>query len=142
VPTTRSKASDKAARQNYRSAVLSIGIAPWLPLIIEWGIEGLYSHPITINSLVITLACYSITVALSTNDPFLCILFLMLSAIDSAFYGALLANTSHDTLRQAILIMVMSILGLLTFASVLRERYVRHVERREIFFEWLKPQRR
>jgi hypothetical protein len=136
---TRTRTSAVTARQNYGLAVLSIGIAPWLPMIIEWTIEWLEVHPITINSLVITLACYSITVALSTSYPFLCVLFLILSGFDSAVYGALLADTSQGTLRQAVLIAVLSLLGLLTFVSVLRERYVRHVQRHEVFFEWLKP---
>ncbi|MGH3194334.1 MAG: hypothetical protein ACRDNT_00040 [Streptosporangiaceae bacterium] len=126
-------------RQNYALAVVSIGVAPWLPVIIEWTIEWLYARPITIDSLVITLACYSVTVALATNDAFLCILFLILSGFDSAIYGALLADTTHDATRQAVLIAVISLLGLLTFLSVLRERYDRHVRRHEIFFEWLKP---
>jgi hypothetical protein len=124
--------------QNYGLAVLSIGIAPWLPIIIEWLIEWVYARPIDVNSLVITLACYSITVALSTNYPFMCFLFLILSGVDSAIYGALLADASHDTFRQGILIAVLSLLGILTFASVARERYVRHVQQHQVFFEWLK----
>lgn len=133
--TRRTGASPK---QNYWLAVLSIGVAPWLPMIIEWTIEWLNYHPITINSLVITLACYSITVALSTNDIFLCVLFLILAGFDSAVYGALLANMPAGGLRQGVLIAVISIVGLLTFLSVLRERWVRHMQRHEVFFEWLK----
>jgi hypothetical protein len=108
-------------------------------MIIEWSIEWAESRPIAINSLVITLACFSITVSLSTSYPFLCFLFLFLSVLDSAIYGALLADASpHDTFRRGVLVGVLSLLGLLTFASVLRERFIRHVEQREVFFEWLK----
>jgi hypothetical protein len=119
-------------------AVLSIGVAPWLPLIIEWTIEWLNSRPIAIDSLVITLACYSITVALSTRYLFLSIFFLILSGFDSAIYGALLVTASHDALRRALVISVLFLLGLLTFASVVRERFIRHMQQHEVFFEWLK----
>ena len=126
------------AYQNFGVAVLSIGIAPWLPLIIEWTIEWFSVRPIAIDSLVITLACYSITVALATRYIFLTVLFLMLSGIDSAIYGALLVSASHDTLRRALVIGVLVLLGILTFACVLRERYVRHVQQHEVFPEWLR----
>ena len=126
-------------RGNWGLAVLSIGIAPWLPMIIEWSIEWAQSRPIAIDSLVITLACFSITVSLSTSYPFLCFLFLFLSVLDSAIYGALLAAASpHDAFRRGVLVGVLSLLGVLTFASVLRERFIRHVEQHEVFFEWLK----
>ena len=124
--------------QNYGIAVLSIGIAPWLPMIIEWTIEWLNSHPISIDSLVITVACYSVTVAFATRYLFLCFLFLVLSGFDSAVYGALLVTASHDTLRQTLIVAALSLLGMLTFASVLRERFVRHIKQHEVFFEWLK----
>jgi hypothetical protein len=124
--------------QNYGLAVLSIGVAPWLPLIIEWTIEWLNSRPIAIDSLVITLACYSITVALSTRYVLLCILFLILAGFDSAVYGSLLATASHDTLRRALVISVLFLLGLVTFASVVRERFLRHMQQHEVFLEWLK----
>lgn len=138
VSRTRRRTSRMTPRKNYVLAVLSIGIAPWLPMVIEWTIEWMASRPVAMDSLVITLACYSITVALSTEDPVLCILFLVLSGFDSAIYGALLADASHDAFRRGIVVAVLSLLGVLTFASVLRERYVRHVRRREIFFDWLK----
>lgn len=133
---TRASAADPW--QNYGVAVLSIGVAPWLPLIIEWTIEWLNSRPIAIDSLVITLACYSITVALSTRYLFLSIFFLILSGFDSAIYGALLVTASHDALRRALVISVLFLLGLLTFASVVRERFIRHMQQHEVFFEWLK----
>jgi hypothetical protein len=138
VGRTRTRIPAVKPWQNYGIAVLSIGVAPWFPVIIEWTIEWLNAHPVTIDSLVITLAIYSITVALSTSDLFLCILFLVLSAFDSAVYGALLLSASHDPIRRTIVIIVLSLLGLLTFGSVLRERYVRHVQQHEVFFEWLK----
>jgi hypothetical protein len=138
VARTRTRVPAVKPWKNYAMAVLSIGVAPWFPMIIEWTIEWLNSHPVTTDSLVITLAIYSVTVALSTYDLFLCILFLVLSAFDSAIYGALLLSASHDTLRRAVVITILSLLGLLTFASVLRERYVRHVQQHEVFFEWLK----
>jgi hypothetical protein len=124
--------------QNYGLAVLSIGLVPWFPLLIEWTIEWLNSRPIAIDSLVITLACYSITVALATRYLLLSILFLLLSGFDSAIYGALLVAASHDTLRRALVISVLFLLGLLTFASVARERYIRHMQQHEVFPEWLK----
>lgn len=142
MPTTHTQPSTETAKRNFRLAVLSIGIVPWLPMIIEWVIEWYDARPINVTSLVITLSCYSITVALSTNDRFLCILLLLLSAIESSFYGALLANAPHDTLRQTVLIAVLSFLGVLTFASVWRERKDRHIHRHEEFFEWLKVERR
>lgn len=142
MPTTRTRPSAETAKRNFRLAVLSIGVVPWLPMIIEWVIEWYDARPITVTSLVLTLACYSITVALSTNDRFLCILLLLLSAIESSFYGALLVTAPHDTLRQTVLIAVLSFLGVLTFASVWRERKDRHIHRHEEFFEWLKVERR
>ena len=132
------RASTVPPWQSYGLAVLSIGVVPWLPRIIEWTAEWLNSRPIAIDSLVITLACYSITVALSTRILFLCILFLLLSGFDSAIYGTLLAATSHDTLRRTLVVSVLFLLGLLTFASVARERFVIHMQQREVFPEWLK----
>lgn len=148
--------SDKSAKsrwqdawQNYGLAVLLIGIVPILPILIELIIH----KSITEDSLAITAAVYSITVAVASNSKFYFAFFLVASIIEAALYGSITDSPSRSTISvwnfadihitsyapsqntdNGIFLVAM----LLTFLSLLVERYSRHITNREEFFEFLK----
>jgi hypothetical protein len=151
VPSvTKKKISrEKEALQNYGLAVLFVGIAPLLPILLEISISG----EVTEGSVIITSAIYSITIALASNNRFYFGFFFFASVIESAFYGAtankgsqsLVVTMSHirivinkgDNLSD---VRYTFVAILVTFAALTIERFGRHMRNREEFFEFLKGQ--
>jgi hypothetical protein len=134
--------------QNYGLSLLFIGIVPLLPIIIELFVSG----RITEDSLIIAAAIYSIAVALASNNRFYFGSFFVASIVESAIYGSVAkANGSNVTTGRVLGLKISSDGGsalsdnkyifiaiILPFASVLVERFSRHVRNREEFFEFLK----
>jgi hypothetical protein len=140
---------EKEAWQNYGLSLLLLGIAPLLPILLELGITGYVNG----GSVLITAAIYSIASALASNSRFYFGLFLFAAVVESAFYGAT-ANTGDPKeilttkfIGIRILLergasrsdMQMTIIAvIITFVALAVERYGRHVNNREEFFEFLK----
>ena len=129
--------------------MLLIGAVPILPIVIELIIH----KAITEDSLAITAAVYSITVAIASNNKFYFAFFLVASILEAALYGSITNSpvstnisvwkfshipiTSYSPSQNSdngIFLIAM----LLTFLSLLIERYSRHITNREEFFEFLK----
>jgi hypothetical protein len=148
-PTDAKESRTKEAYQNYGLSLLFLGIAPLLPILLEWAISG----QIAGGSILITAAIYSISAALASNSRFYFGLFLFAAIIESAFYGAVSINGDSDkVLTSRIMgIRIIAYKGasqsdmrytliavLITFVALAVERYGRHVNNREEFFEFLK----
>lgn len=145
---TSEAAKLKEAWQNYGLAIIFIGVAPLLPIIIELSV----SREVTEGPLFITAAMYSITVALASNNRFYMGFFLIASIIEAAIYGSITKETgAHPLTSNIVGIKVVSndssglsdsrilfIAILIPFISLLVERFSRHIRKREEFFEFLK----
>jgi hypothetical protein len=152
APVSQQNPIGKMAWQNYGLAMLLLGAVPLLPLVIELIIH----KAITEDSLAITAAVYSITVAIASNNKFYFMLFFIASVVEAALYGSITntpvsANLSTWKLGRIPITSyspsqnsdngIFLIAMLLTFVSLLIERYSRHVTNREEFFEFLKGKR-
>jgi hypothetical protein len=148
APTTK-LTRGKEAWQNYGLSLLLLGIAPLLPILLELAIAG----NVAAGSILITAAIYSIAAAIASNSRFYFGLFLFAAVVESAFYGATAtANDSGQILTVKIMSirilmskdasrsdMLMTIIAVIvTFIALAVERYGRHVNNREEFFEFLK----
>lgn len=134
--------------QNYGLSLLFIGFVPLLPVTLEL----LVRKQVTGDSLIITAAIYSITVALASNSRLYFGFFLVASIIESTVYGSIVDGSSSPTITDSVVGIEVSGMTkaassdvkfvpfaiLIPFASVLVERLSRHVINREEFFEFLK----
>jgi len=121
-------------------------------LIIEW----LGRRELSEDAVIITVAMYSVTVALASNNRFFFLLLLVLSLVVASMYGfaADPARAGHEVFNHIFGIRTysfsknvannnstFSIIMVFSFLSVLLERFSRHVRYREEFFEFLKPKK-
>lgn len=148
----RSRLWQKEPWQNYGLAVLFIGVVPLLPLIIEW----LGRREISEDAVIITVAVYSVTVALASNNRFFFGFLLLSSIVVASMYGfaADPSRRSHEVISHILGIRTYSFstdiannnwtfssIILISLLSVLFERFSRHVRYREEFFEFLKSKK-
>jgi hypothetical protein len=135
------------ARDNFLLAVLFIGMVPLLPVIVEL----IITKQIGEQSLMITAAVYSITIALASNSRLYFGSFLVASLIEVAIYGSVADPSAHLAYGQVLGIKISSnnssalpdnlylfIAIAIPFASLVVERYSRHIRNREEVFEFLK----
>jgi hypothetical protein len=135
--------------QNYLSSLVFIGLFPLAPLVVEWVTKN---GMITEESLVITAAIYTLVVALASNNGFYFSLGIVVSFIEAAAYGSVVSMNSgnHHTARFMHVVTLYSngsvsslhtwpfFAMVLPFLSLIIERRTRHVENREVYFEFLK----
>lgn len=139
----------KEAWQNYGLAITLVGFLPLLPAVIEWFVR----REISEETLIITVAVYCLTIAVASNNRLYFGLLLTVSVLVSSSYGIAAdpPENAHLVSSHVMGITVASfskgaarnnttlfIVTLLTFLSVLVERFSRHVRNREEFFEFLK----
>jgi hypothetical protein len=138
---------DKDAWQNYGMSVLLVGIAPLLPVLLEL----LIHRKITEDSLAITAAVYLIALATASNNKFLLVFFLLGGLTEAALYGSVASDPaggqnlvfkyvgipinsySPDQNLYNEIFLILTVSGL---ASLMSERFNRHVRKREVFLEF------
>jgi len=145
----RTLSGQEEAWQNYGLAVTLIGFLPLLPAAIEWFV----GREISEDTLIITVAVYCLTIAVASNNRLYFGLLLTISVLISSTYGIAADPPVHAHLVYSDVMGItvrsfskgaarnntaLFIVTLLTFLSVLVERFSRHVRSREEFFEFLK----
>lgn len=141
------KGHQKEAWDNFFLAVLFIGIVPLLPAIVEL----IVTKQIGEQSLMITAAIYSVTIAIASNSRLYFGSFLIAGLIEVAIYGSVAGPSTSLSSGEVIGIKVTSynaaalgdnkvlmIAIAIPFISLVIERIGRHVRNGEEIFEFLK----
>lgn len=114
--------------QHYLSSIIIQLILPLIPLIIELWLTGQVSD----HTFAISVAMYSISIGVTSNNIALLAASIAVSVMFSAVFGYLLSeNTLHYSVEKPALI---SILGFMIIHAT--ERYKRHIKEGELFSQF------
>jgi hypothetical protein len=142
------------AWQNYGASIVFVVLLPLLPVILEWIIVGSLAE----ESLLITASIYAAAIAIVSNNRITFGIGLAIAIIEAALYGYVYGSTAANDTRSVIVAKTSTLAVLITsekspllrFASQalwvilvlivlsVLERFIRHVQNREEFFEFMK----